>query len=1003
MTGLAQGVYSVTATRTAGTGTVTANDITVGLNQEVSTQLVLTQPVANVAGSVVTQLVSGGSTPVETATVTVTGTTGFSGLTPMRSTGTPPAVTNGSGAFTVCTVQAGCPAGTGTYLPLVTARVDVQVTADGYEPYSATDVPTSALAAITLNPTGVAFTGRVQLDPAAVDAAELADAMAKVRFDVLSAPPGVGQLSLTGRADGTVVWSDSSQPTNPAGGRLIRPGTYELVASLPGYDNASVTVVVDPGEAMPEAVFTLKRFGFLRISAVAEQDSSVPVLGTIMTLSLPGGVTQRIEAHPGDSFVDFGDLPTGTYSVDVRAPNYARVTAQVQVTAGQTTSAPSPVTLRRLGAISGVVQSRLAVGWTEALPDAQVTVSRQGVSFTATTTTDGSYRVTGTTVTDGLVGGTWNVTATAPGHTAGTAVSGTIPNPATSTVADLDQGVDPVELTAQHGELQVFAMDGTTGVPDLTMQISYRDSLRTEERTPTCVPGQTGGGCPGTAGLYIFRDVLPLTYNLNISGGSYSPLTLPVTVGAGKTVVINVPITTPAGSVQGLVQHQTANGGTVPVEGAVVTLTPTTGTARTATSDVNGQYAFTTVAPGTYTLSTTSGGLSTSRTVTVQPAQGLVVDLVLTDVTRQVRVTVTSANDTDLTGALVALSGGSSPPAAQPAVRTAAGASTYATTFNQVTAGTWSITVSGPSGHLGSHSGSVVVPATGTGVVAGAVTVTETQLALRATTAVPGAPSTVAATVTQGGTATPVTVAVGGGDTVLFLPATGATVAASVTGTWTVTVTGGTVPSGAAFALATMDVVGRATTTSATGGGGTVLTGDDVSLTTRVQASGADPTAGTLQMQRRTSTSPDVWADVGSGITATGANQTITATVDAGWGTGSVTLRVAYSGSGAWAPSVSGTVTVTVQTPTTTTAAWTASPGTITATVSPSAATGTVTFQTVAGGGGGTNIAGCVNVTVSAGVATCTYAPASGTTNVRAVFTGTGVYAPSTSATTTAG
>ena len=72
----------------------------------------------------------------------------------------------------------------------------------------------------------------------------------------------------------------------------------------------------------------------------------------------------------------------------------------------------------------------------------------------------------------------------------------------------------------------------------------------------------------------------------------------------------------------------------------------------------------------------------------MQPGQGIVVDLLLQDVTRQVQVTVTSANGTDLTGALVSLTSATlTGPAAQPVVRTGAGASTYTTTFNQVPTG----------------------------------------------------------------------------------------------------------------------------------------------------------------------------------------------------------------------------------------------------------------------------------------------------------------------------
>ena len=546
-------------------------------------------------------------------------------------------------------------------------------------------------------------------------------------------------------------------------------------------------------------------------------------------------------------------------------------------------------------------------------------------------------------------------------------------------------------LPAKNGGLQVRAYDGTTVVPGLTMQLSYLDSTGPRTITPTCGPDNSTAPCPG--GLYVFFDVPPLTYNLNISGPTYSPLSLPVTIPPGETPSISVPMTTPSGSIQGLVQHQRANGRLDPVSGAVVTLTPETGAPRTVTSDTNGQYTFPVVVAGTYTVSTTVDGLGASRTVAVQPGQGIVVDLLLQDVTRQVQVTVTSANGTDLTGALVSLTSATlTGPAAQPVVRTGAGASTYTTTFNQVPTGPWTVTVSGPSGHLGTHTAPLDVPATGTGVVPAAVTVRETQLALRATSAASGAPATVLATVTQGATATPVTVAVGGGDSVLFLPDTAATVTATVTGGWVVTVTGGTIPAGTTFRSVTMDVTGRPTTTSATVGAATVVTGGTVSVATRVQPASGGGTVepGTLQLQRRTPAG--LWTDVGDEVVATGGNQTVTATADAGWGTGDVTLRVAYSGAGSWGASTSPEVTVTVQTPTTTALA--AAAGVLTATVSPSAATGTVVFEVVPAAGPATAIATCSAVALTAGVATCTYTPAAGVTeNVRARYTGATTFA----------
>ena len=537
-----------------------------------------------------------------------------------------------------------------------------------------------------------------------------------------------------------------------------------------------------------------------------------------MTIALPGGTTQRA-ANPGDTHVDFGELPTGDYTVEVRAPGHARVTTTVRLEAGDRPEDAKLVTVRRLGLVQGVVKSVLTTGLEQDLPDAQIAV-RQGVAgtpFVGVTGSTGAYRVTGTTVTDGLVQGGWQVEATAPGHDSVTATGVSVPNPLVAPLGDLDVDVPVIRLPAKNGGLQVRAYDGTTVVPGLTMQLSYLDSSGPQTLTPTCFPDNSTAPCPG--GLYVFFDVPPLTYNLNISGPTYSPLSLPVTIPPGQTPSISVPMTTPSGSIQGLVQHQRADGRLDPVKDAVVTLTPQTGDARTVTSDTNGQYAFPVVVAGTYTVSTTVDGLGATRTVAVQPGQGIVVDLLLQDVTRQVQVTVTSANGTDLTGALVTLTQATlTGPAAQPVVRTGAGASTYTTTFNQVPTGDWTVTVSGPSGHLGTHTAPLplTVPATGTGVVPAAVTVRETQLALRATSAASGAPATVSATVTQGATSTPVTVAVGGGDSVLFLPDTAATVTATVTGGWVVTVTGGTVPAGTTFRSVTMDVTGRPTTTSAT-------------------------------------------------------------------------------------------------------------------------------------------------------------------------------------------
>ena len=213
-----------------------------------------------------------------------------------------------------------------------------------------------------------------------------------------------------------------------------------------------MTFTVDPGVAMPRPpdpdalVFTLRKFGFLRVTVGTTQNPNLLVQGAIVTITLQDGTTQQREAHPGDTHVDFGDLPTDDYTVEVRAPGHQRVTTSVQLEAGDGPDDDKLVTVRRLGLVQGTVKSVLTTGLEQDLPGAQIAV-RQGVAgtpFVGTTGSTGTYRVTGTTVTDGLVrGDDWQVEATAPGHDAVPATPVEVPDPLTAPLGSLDVDVPP--------------------------------------------------------------------------------------------------------------------------------------------------------------------------------------------------------------------------------------------------------------------------------------------------------------------------------------------------------------------------------------------------------------------------------------------------------------------------------------------------------------------------------------------------------------------------------
>jgi len=161
------------------------------------------------------------------------------------------------------------------------------------------------------------------------------------------------------------------------------------------------------------------------------------------------------------------------------------------------------------------------------------------------------------------------------------------------------------------------------------------------------------------------------------------------------------------------------------------------------------------------------------------------------------------------------------------------------------------------------------------------------------------------------------------------------------------------------------------------------------------------PTAGTVQFK-------DNGVALGSPVNINGSGVATYSTTTLAVGTHPITA--VYSGSGTkWALSTSSTVSQVVNgAPTTTALAAVPNPNaygtsaTLTATVTCSASgcgtpTGTVTFTN-----GGVNITGCVGVTVTAGVATCTLSGLNGGSySVAAVYTPTTNYKTSTSSTVT--
>ncbi|TNC19197.1 hypothetical protein FHE66_04625 [Georgenia sp. 311] len=835
--------------------------LTVGLNQEVTRQLVLTGGTGYaVDGAVFTNLGAGGTPPVAGVSVSVNGITGYAGLVPVRETVT--MTTGAAGQFEVVAEDGspdvpGDPTGRMTF---VSDRVSITVEdpLGRYAPLSLTDVAiTEPAVTLELEPLG---------RPVEILVDGVADAdRANLALTVTQAPPGAQRARVATNGSGaatTYVWHDDlAQPFAVPGeygrGTLIRPGLYTITPELGGYETNPVQVLVAPrGEGVTDPVritVSLAQYGQLVVEVVqtgsCADGGCTRVLDPVVTLMRPQEGDRTARAVVGTNRVNFGPVAPGTYEVYVQAAGHEFTVSTITVAPAQ--AEPVPVEVRRLGTISGTVRS------TGGDSLAGVTVSARppdgGEPFLATTDTTGSFRITGTDSREGLRESDqpWVLTFAAAGYVSDTGASQ--PNRVEVLVSE---GSSPAPLDVALAPLPVDVY------VDVYDPDAAADGL-VEGLSVTLLQGSrryTGADLDSPDGRYYFADVVPGVYTVSVTGGDYAPLVTTITVPAsGEATSVSLSIASRRNTVTGTIMGQAGGGAAAPVGGATVTLQSASGdteTVETGSSGAGaGRFTFDGVPDGEYVLTAEhpSFGPAASRSVKVERGQVLTVDIVLYAAARQVEVTVRSVNGFDLTGMLVRLEPPGGPAgslAPQPVARATDG--TYRTVFNQVPPVSgggpdWEAVASGPVGHLGTHRASI------SGTTA-TIDVREVRLRVSATADGPEPPATLGVTVRSTGDTpgTELSVGVGGTQESVYLPAGSRyTVTATAVPGWTlasptveVDATGPASEAVAAFRLTsdTPVVLPAVTTTTVAADRATVTTGGSVTLTARVASS--PPAAG---------------------------------------------------------------------------------------------------------------------------------------------------------------
>ncbi|MDF1603296.1 carboxypeptidase regulatory-like domain-containing protein [Nocardioides sp. YIM 152315] len=723
----------------------------VGLDQELTLDLILTHPIGNVVGQV-TANIDGAPLDIDDAAVKVTAPADYSGGSTVL--GTASMTTDADGCFAIqpapeditgtpTTPAAGDCDGPWTSASLSRttflsdAASSIEITRDGYERLLVTNrqLASPGLNSFSMDP--VPIDGNqlvVHTDPAAS-----AIAWGSVRFTV-AITGGGNQVSVTATQVGepeagtaVLTWSDTRLPVGRA-----RPGTYTITASADGYQTASQGVVCAVGAAAcvwDDEPLTLVKQGGLTISAV---DSVGPVNGAEFTLIKDGTTIRSQTASAGTNSVTFLGLePYATdYQVRIRAAGHefglAGDGGDLPTTCGTTYTIPAgdtiacAATLTRLATISGTVRGigakPPATAPFRGLASAQVTITRctdtttvpgycsdvdEDERFVGTADANGVFAVTGTASDAGLRNGDWLVEAAAPGFHATTNPGGALP------------GVLVAGLAGDRSVAISLYVDLVTVNVNLTDQSNRAVSdASVRLLTPNGITEVAVATDPEDDGIYTLANIVPTSYLISVAKDGYIGGTTEVTFAEGVSPTTRyVSIVRGASAIDGIVGGDDVTGGVNgvrvrvcadetcsagPVDGtdaaALVGTTPmTAGTA--------GSFGFATVPNGTFWLVLDKHGYDTQAIGPLQfrydqaGFRGQAPTLVA--VTRDVSITLLpNAADNDLTGATVTLTGGDGTVhTVTPLAEDDDGG--YVASFLDVRRGCWTVGVTLPTGHHG--------------------------------------------------------------------------------------------------------------------------------------------------------------------------------------------------------------------------------------------------------------------------------------------------------------
>jgi len=419
----------------------------------------------------------------------------------------------------------------------------------------------------------------------------------------------------------TLNWNNKPTPDSTVLASLgkVTPGTMydvDVTAAITGdgtftieagsTDAKGAKYSSKEGATPPQLILTVVGGGTLD-GAVTDSLTGKPIVGASVSYS-GGGSAATTDSN---GVYAFSNVATGTYTVSVTATGYTGQSASASVTAGSaTTKNFSLVALP--GSISGrVTDASTSLG----IPNPVVSYMVGSTTTTATSDASGNYSFASVTE------GTYSVSYSATGYTS-QIVSVTV-GPGGAVTRN-------VALNPLPGGIQGKVTDAVTGTGVGGALVS------------TTINGTVTNVTADGTGNYAFASVPSGTYNLSASAAGYGNASVAGVVVLPNTNTTQAISLTP---LKGIIQGQATDGVTAaPISGATVSTT-IDGTAVSTITNSTGNYSFTGVTEGSYTLTVTAANYASgSASASVGPGATVTKNVALSPLPGSISGLVTDAS-----------------------------------------------------------------------------------------------------------------------------------------------------------------------------------------------------------------------------------------------------------------------------------------------------------------------------------------------------------------------